>query len=350
MKQLLTDRWLALVAALLLAVGVLGTVGAASQLGQPFPGFLVLGNRVVASVGLSLWPATAGGEIFQQRVVEANGRDVLNARELREIVAAHPPGTEIRWGFEATDGVVTERGIETRTFGARDFALLHGTYLVNGIALGLAALIALGARRRFRGALAAFPLMAIGSLWVLSAMDLYGPYRLFRLHVLCEALLWPAALHMALAYPAPVAFIRGRVGSLAGLYGAALLVGVVTEVGLGDSGTYTKSHLLSVSAFGAALLVLVVATVERIRSPQTPGEHRARALTVAVGGLVALSLPVALTLAEAVTGGRAPQNALALTGFVFPLSVAWAVARDVPPREISKGLRTAPAPGVGADG
>ena len=59
--------------AALLCVGLAGLHAALSQVGKPFPGFLLLGNRVVASVGLSLWPATAGGQIFQHQVVSVDG-------------------------------------------------------------------------------------------------------------------------------------------------------------------------------------------------------------------------------------------------------------------------------------
>ena len=34
-----------------------------------------------------------------------------------------------------------------------------------------------------------------------------------------------------------------------------------------------------------------------------------------------------MTLAEMLTGGRAPQNAIALTAFIFPLSIGYAVLR-----------------------
>ncbi len=50
-------------ALLLFATGAVGAIGAVAQLGEPFPGFLVMRNRVVASVGLSFWPATHGSEI-----------------------------------------------------------------------------------------------------------------------------------------------------------------------------------------------------------------------------------------------------------------------------------------------
>ena len=57
---------------------------------------------------------------------------------------------------------------------------------------------------------------------------------------------------------------------------------------------------------------------------------RGRVAVVAAGTLVAFALPAALTFAESLTGGRSPQNALALTGMVFPLAVAYGLSSMVP--------------------
>ena len=62
-----------LAALLLLTLAVTGMWEAACWVSRPFPGFLVLANRVVASAALPGWPATRGGEIFQHEVVAIDG-------------------------------------------------------------------------------------------------------------------------------------------------------------------------------------------------------------------------------------------------------------------------------------
>ena len=54
-----------------------------------------------------------------------------------------------------------------------------------------------------------------------------------------------------------------------------------------------------------------------------------------VGALLACSLPICLCLAELLTGGRSPQNAVALTAFLFPLSIAYVIVRD---ERLSEGV------------
>ena len=83
---------------ILLAVGVC-TAGAVRWVGAPFPGFLVLENRVVASAGLAHWPATEGGRIYQHEIVAVDGRPLEDVHELHALVASQRPGTEIRYRF-----------------------------------------------------------------------------------------------------------------------------------------------------------------------------------------------------------------------------------------------------------
>jgi hypothetical protein len=313
-------------AILLLSVGAIGTLGATAQLGESFPGFLMMRNRVVASVGLAFWPATQGSEIFQHQIVSVDGRLVTDASQVHDAVRAVAPGTPITYGLRSGESEIT-RTIETRMFGFRDFMLLHGLYLLNGLALGAAALIALSVRERSSGAKAVVPLVLVGSLWALTAMDLYGPYRLFRLHAACEALLFAAALHMAFGFPNPPRWLEKTPGLVAVPYLIAGVLGIFYQLGLDEYRGYVTTHLLAVSAFGAALLALVVSEVEQYHRPRSIAA-RDRVRILAIGALVALSLPICLTVAEMVTGGRSPQNALTLTGFVFPASVAYALLRE----------------------
>jgi len=312
------------VAALLLGVGLAGVIPALGQVGHAFAGFLVLENRVVASVGLSLWPAVADGEIYQREVVALDGRRVTSAEEITAATRALPIGTPVTYTLRSGDDELV-REIATRAFGWRDFALLHGLYLINGLALGAGALVALR-RRDSAAACACIPLLLTGALWVLTALDLYGPYHLFRLHALCEALLFPAALVMALSFPLPARSLERRPWLPWAAYAAGAALALSYQLLLRDPAAYVTTHLLSVSAFGAALIALVVAEVERLRRPMSLlAQERLR--IAAIGTMIAFAVPIAFTAAELLTGGRSPQNALALTGAIFPLALAYAISR-----------------------
>lgn len=320
------------VGAVLAAVGLLALAEAGTWIGRPFPGFLVLANRVIASAALPAWPASRGGVLFQHEVVAVDGEPVRDGASVRGRIEAQPPGTAFEYRLRR--GARTfERRIESRRFEASDFAWLFGAYLLNGAVLGACGVAILARRRRSDAAWSAVPLLVTGSLWGLTAMDLYGPYRFFRLHALCEALLPAAALHFAWGFPSPLgtATLRRRV--LAAGYLAALALAAVYELALFHPPAYTAVHLVATSALGVSLVAVIAAQIARALRPG-PAHARRQLRVLAWGAVFALSPIAALTLADAISGGRTAQNAVGFTAFWFALAIGHAAlggrARSTP--------------------
>ena len=65
-----------------------------------------------------------------------------------------------------------------------DWVLLFGSYLLCGAGIGILALAIRWLLGATRLANSAFVPLWIVATWSLTAMDLYGPYRLFRVHAL----------------------------------------------------------------------------------------------------------------------------------------------------------------------
>jgi len=75
------------VAALALGLAAIGlatrnTITSSDWIGRPFPGFMLLDNRVVASVGLAHWSGTRVPGLYQSEVVAVDGRSVRSAAEV----------------------------------------------------------------------------------------------------------------------------------------------------------------------------------------------------------------------------------------------------------------------------
>ena len=196
------------------AVTAIAVTSSLAWIGRPFPGFLLLDNRVVASAGLAHWSATRGGEIYQHEVTDLDGAPLRDARDLQATVQARPPGTPLRYRFVRGDQEF-ERSIPSRVFGGADYALLFGALLVNALAFAGVALLIRFLRGGDRLATGSVPILYIAGTWAVTALDLYGPYHLFRVHALCETLLFAGTLHMALVFPHPTRLVRrGRACSL----------------------------------------------------------------------------------------------------------------------------------------
>ena len=320
------DPILLVAGALALAVAVIAGSSAVGWIGSTFPGFLVLENRVVASAGLASWEGTRGGEIFQREVVAADGRPIANARELAAIAAERGAGVPIRYELRR-HGRSIERTIATRRFGGADFALLFGTYLLCGAGLAGTALLIRGLGPRDARSLGSALSLWIVGMWALTALDLYGPYRLFRLHFFFECLLFAGTLHQALVFPTRRPFAERRPWIPSALYGAALALAAAGQIALADPAAYALVHRTAVTAFGLALLAFVAAQVAAfVRPPSFAARQRVKVL--ALGALAALGPQVAVSLGSAWSGGRAPENTMGWSGVFFPLAVAYAVLRD----------------------
>ena len=319
-----TSKLLLPCTALLLAVvAVLGLAEATRWIGHPFPGFLILGNRVVASAGLEGWPATRDGSLYQHEIAALEGEPASDATALVARVRALPVGTPLTWSFRGARGRF-DRTIETRRFGARDFALLFGVYALNGVALGAIALFLCRRREKHPAVDAALPFLIVGACWGLSAMDLYGPWRLFRIHALCEALLFATVLHLALGFPRPAQVLRRHPGLLPAAYAAGLGIALPYQLGLHEPAAYVLCHLLATSALGLSLAALVGFQVTRYWRAKSP-EVRVPIRTLAIGTALAVGAPIFLTAAELLTGGSAPQNAVGFTAFLLPIALARAL-------------------------
>ncbi len=302
------------------------TAEALQWAGKPFPGFLVLENRVVASAGLSHWPATRDGDLYQYHVNRVDGRPLHAASELTEYVQGLPVGTAVAYEF-ATGNEILDQTIETRMFGWLDFWLLFGAFLFCGVGVGGLALSIRFLRGTDRMATGTFVPLWIVGMWALTAMDLYGPYRLFRVHALCESLLFAAMIHLALAFPEPLRWLDEYPRRIVIPYLAAAGLALVAQLGLMTPEVYTVTQQTAVTAFGGGLIFLIVSQWTRwVRSPSF--ETRQRIKVVALGCGAALGPQAVIALWATITGGKAPQNVMALTGWLFPVSIGYAVTRQ----------------------
>src|SRR3989442_6058507 len=94
------------------------TITSSAWVGRVFPGFVLLDNRVVASVGLANWSGTAVPGLYQSQVMAVNGVAVSSTADAYARVAALPPGTPVRYPL-ARRGVEAEVAIAAQRFTLR---------------------------------------------------------------------------------------------------------------------------------------------------------------------------------------------------------------------------------------
>src|SRR5438128_6835058 len=317
--------------AVLLVIGALALVHSLGWRGARFPGFFVMPNRVVPSAALPGWSGVADGRpVYQNLLLAVADVPIAAAEAGYRRAAAHAAGAPAAYLFARADGAET-RTFPTRILGDGEYLAIFGAYALTALAYLLLAAVA--SERSAEGELYR-GLAALGwasAAFGFTAMDLYGPGVLFRLHVLSEALLWAAATHLVLAYPEDR--VTGHAGVLPLVYGVGLAFAAVYEFFAYEPGAYSALHNLSQALAGIPVLVLVARLA--LATDQPPPElGQAGLRRMLAGTLVGLVIPAIVLAVSGATGGRIPVNASAWGGFLFPLACLSALrqAPASPPR------------------
>jgi signal transduction histidine kinase len=311
-------------AAIALAAAALAThttVASTAWVGRVFPGFLVLENRVVASAGGAGWSGLAVPGLAWSEVIAVEGRPVGSAAEVYAAVAALPAGTaaayRVRRGGEAREvHVVSQR------FTVRDWVVVFGAYLVNGAVCLASGLVVWTLRPRAPLARALLAWGGVCALFLLTAMDVYGPGRLFRLHVLAEVLAPAASLQLALLFPQA----HSRAGWRFAGYPLSLALLVPYQLSLSRPEAYTtfvRIDALYLAAVAALFAARVASSYWRARSQLA----RQRVRVITLGMVVGLGLPGAALVSSALGGGGVTTSLAMVTPFLFALSLAYAVVK-----------------------
>ena len=293
-------------------------------IGETFPGFFLIENRVVASIELPDWgQAAAPSRVFQHQVLAVDGVEVDTAAAAYAAVRRRPPGTAVTYRLRAPDGSTTTATLPTRRFGSLDWALLFGAYLATALvfgSVGLVVFVLKPADPSARGLCVAGLTVA---LWGITAADLYGPHWFVRVHLLAEAMVIASLIHLALVFPT-VRLQRRRGAVLAAVYAAVALLAAVYEVALHSPSAYTAVHRAATVGHVLALTAMLAAVGWDWATTRSMLIGR-RIRVVALGTLAAFVGPLVIFGASAALGGDVPVNAAAFTGFIFPVTLGYAI-------------------------
>ncbi len=312
----LTAIVVGVIAALLATTTVVTSV---RWIGLPFPGFMLLDNRVIASIGLAHWPVSLHPDLYQNQVVAVQGTNADSATQVYALIRALPLGTPVTYRVRRSD---RERDIvvPTQRFTARDWFLLYGAFLLNGTVFMASALVtgvigvpsAAGRAFMFWG--------VICGVFLLTAMDLYGPAHFFRVHALAESLLWAAGFHIAMNFP--------RTHSLERWwwipYLGAAITAVFYEMLLHHPAAYSRILTLNMLLLGVAAFTFAGRAVfEYWRGSSPLARQRVRIVTL--GAIFGYAVPGVVLVASAFGGGDVAMNLATYTPFLLALSMGYAI-------------------------
>jgi len=319
--------WFLSVAAL--ALSAVSVAGSLAQVGRTFPGFVVWNNLFVPALGRPDWNGIRAGIPFRVRLAAVDSRPVSDRKEVRAVVRFAPLGAVHRYTFEGPPGHAgaTTRTIASQRFTATDWAATMGVYVLNGLAFLLAGLAVFWLKPESRQSRA---VLAFGALWGLTlvlAVDLFTAGRFERIYFLLQCLSPAAALHLGLTFPEPRFPVKRSGAPLTWVYAAGLAAGIAENLLLYRSYAWflplDNAVYLALAATGALAIGSITLSVFRADSPLA----RRRARVVLAGSLAAFLIPLPALVAFFLLGTSVSFSLLTLTGFMFPLSIGYAIAR-----------------------
>jgi signal transduction histidine kinase len=304
------------------AVAARATLTSTAWVGRVFPGFVMLDNRVIASVGLAHWTGTAVPDLYQNEVLAVGDRAIGSTPEAYAAVATYEPGRPVTYRLRRGDGSERTVTVAAQRFATRDWILLYGMYLLNGIVFLAASLATFVLRPDLPAARGFLAGGAAVGFFLFTAMDLYGPAAFFRLHVLAESALPAGMLHFALMFPERNRWSGLRVGgwAIAGTIAALYEIFLYSPAQYSRILTTNMLYLAVVAVFFCANLVVAYG-----RGDSQLVRQRVRILLI--GALFGFALPAVVLALAAAMAGDVSMNLAATTPFMFGIALAYAIVQ-----------------------
>ena len=314
---------LATLAISVLVATVLMGIRATSWSGASFPGFFVLPNRVVASIGEPHWTASKDGSLYQRTVVAVDGAPVDSSAEVYQRIGQRPSGTTFAVTLQqgSTTDTVSLRSME---FSWGDYSAIFGAYLATGVLYLMMGLLGawllpgthLGRALLFVG--------STGGVYTLSAIGIYEPYGGFRIHALAEAFFPAGVVYLGLVFPRERGALVKPGAAVA--YWVSLGLAIPYQLLLDQPGAYSVMHAASETYLGLASLGLTVSLVVHYASAADDDKPFLRSATAGV--LLGLAVPAVVMTLSGLSGGRLPVNICTVTAFLFPLCFGYGIVRE----------------------
>src|SRR5207249_1072151 len=297
------------------------TLTSSAWVGRTFPGFLLLVNRVVPSIGLAHWSGSVVEDLYQSQVVALNGESALSADQVYATVAAMPPGSPIRYRLRKR-GVDREVTVPSQGFTGRDWVLLFGPFLFNSAVYLTSGLVVLMLRPYSPLARAFLAFVAGWAFFFITTMEIYGPGTLTRLHAVTEPLGAAAGLQLFMLFPQPHRYVHWRfIG-----YALALPLIVAYQTFLYQPAAFSTVVTLNMLFTGSIGVFFGVRLISAYwRGTSELARQRVRVLTLGI--LFGIGLPSVVLVISAAVWGQVAMNTAAFTPFLFALSLAYAIVK-----------------------
>jgi signal transduction histidine kinase len=295
--------------------------------GRIFPGFFVLENGLVPTIGLYDWTGMRSQLPFHARVTSVEGSAVHDHAGVYAIVESRAEGTRLAYTLVKGDEQHALT-VPSMRFTGRDYWLTVGIFAFCGvIALGLGVFV--GIVQPATPAAHAFLLQgSVTGLYALTGTALYHPELrwLTPLHCVVQTVLPATFIHLVLVFPVARRFVQVEPRWLLAPYVLALVLLVWFLMGFYGSPPDPTPFYGSFVYTAVGIAIFMAVPIYSWWEQRVPRVRRQ--LQVVIPGVVLATAIALFAHVQAVrAGGEFPINLMAITVPLFYGSIAYAIVR-----------------------
>ena len=321
-------RFRLILCALLFAVIAITTVCVRASLdwiGQPFNGFLMGRNRIVAPIDLPNWTGRRADVPYWSQLVSIDGEPVSSTAEAQQAARRVGSGASLLYGF--SDGASTvEIAIPVMTFTVADWFGLFANYLVNGLALLAIGFFVAFLRPGLKSAHALlFFSLSWGTSLVLGLAD-FASFHFRTLLAIAEGFVPASLFYLTLCFPSERPLARRR-GLLRFVVGASAVLAALNVL-LYETAPHIWTLAYRAGVVWVALVILLSVHIAwREQRDTTSAIALEKLKIVLLGILTAFGLPFVLLGMSQLVGAELPLNIVTAGWWIFPATLAYAIVQ-----------------------
>jgi len=324
MKGLRLDR-VSLITLTVIGLGLICLWNGWQRVGTPFPGFLMAENRIVMSMGRSIWLGERAERILFAEVIGVNDQPVAMATEFSAALAPFRAGDSVTFRFRKNADVFN-MPFELRRFDGDDFQALYGVYFVVGVCFALSGWWATRGPAPIPSTRPFFLLSQLVAAVLFLGCDVYGAYWFTSLYLLVHCLLAPALWHLTTSYPEPLLPDWPRRMSVFCLYAIGAAVGWLLSMVWSDPSLILPLVYTTYLMLANALIIYVGRLAIAWRSAEDLVQRASLRLAL-VGSLLAGVIPAAIFVFYPSIDRTISPALLAGPLVIFALATALALRR-----------------------
>jgi len=326
-RSAMVVQWRALLGAVIaIPLLVMAVHQSLRWVGAPFPGFVLMENAVIASIGGRDWPP-ASAELFHAEVVGIDGAPVRDSADVYRRTAAAPAGTSFHYVLRRA-GASFEKVVPSRTFSILTWFEVYATLLMIGFCNLGSAIAVVFLQPTLRSARVYFWTTMVGGVFATSAVFLHqaGFPLASRVYFVAEALFPATFMHLGMVFPVDRLRAPRRRWWPAVPYGiAAMLAWAKLRDLYADPPALAALH--ANYAFIAVSFVFFAGSALLAYRRNADPAVRLRLRIVLLGVMAGSVVSFATFVDNALLGGRIPMQLGVVFVTLFFLAIAYAIAK-----------------------